>query len=133
MMDAIQVLMIDDEELFVERMTKVLSRRGMEVRSASDGRKGVELFAGGDCDVVVLDIRMPGMNGLEIFKAIRELDPLTPVIFLSGHMDSRQVAQALKGGNTEILLKPCLVETLASSIEDACERRRCFLDLSGRE
>ena len=125
--------MIDDEALFVEKTAKLLRRRGMEVESAPDGEKGVKIFARSGCDVVILDVKMPGMDGLETFRAIREHDSLTPVIFLSGHMDIRQLPRALQGGNVEILLKPCLVETLVSCIEDACERKRCFLDVSGRD
>lgn len=133
MVEPIRMLMIDDEEIFVEKMTKVLGRRGMDVKSAPDGKTGFEMFSRGDCDVVVLDVRMPGMDGLETFKAIRERDTLTPVIFLSGNMDIQQVSQALKGGNTEILMKPCLVDTLVSCIEDAWERKRCYTDVARKD
>lgn len=134
MPETISVLLIDDEKMFVESLIKVLKRRGITVQSAQDGATGVELFARGEYDVVVLDMRMPGMDGLATFKAIRERDRdlATPVIFLSGHMDIQQVSQALKDGCAEILLKPCPVDQLVSSIEDAAERKHCLIDVTGR-
>jgi two-component system C4-dicarboxylate transport response regulator DctD len=77
-------------------------------------------------------MRMPGMDGLATFKAIRDRDPATPVIFLSGHMDIQQVSHALKDGCAEILLKPCPVDQLVSCIEDAAERKHCFMDVAGK-
>lgn len=132
MPETIRVLLIDDEQMFVQSLTKVLKRRGITVQSAQDGAVGVELFGQGEYDVVVLDMRMPGMDGLATFKAIREQDAATPVIFLSGHMDIHQVSQALKDGCAEILLKPCPVDQLVSSIEDAAERKHCLLDVVGK-
>lgn len=132
MPETIRVLLIDDERMFVESLIKVLKRRNIAVQSAQEGGAGVELFAQGGYDVVVLDMRMPGMDGLATFKAIRDRDPATPVIFLSGHMDIHQVSQALKDGCAEILLKPCPVDQLVSSIEDAAERKRCLIDVAGK-
>ena len=130
MSDPIRVLLIDDEQIFVESLIKVLKRRGISVQSAHDGSTGVELFAQGEYDVVVLDMRMPGMDGLATFKAIRDRDSATPVIFLSGHMDIHQVSQALKDGCAEVLLKPCPIDNLVSCIEDAYERKCCVLDIA---
>ena len=132
MPETLRVLLIDDERIFVESLIKVLKRRGISVQSAPDGTTGVELFAQGEYDVVVLDMRMPGMDGLATFKAIRDRDPATPVIFLSGHMDINQVSQALKDGCAEILLKPCPVDQLVSCIEDAAERKHCLIDVAGK-
>jgi DNA-binding NtrC family response regulator len=132
MPETLRVLLIDDEKIFVESLIRVLKRRGITVQSAHDGPTGVELFAPGEYDVVVLDMRMPGMDGLATFKAIRDQDPTTPVIFLSGHMDINQVSQALKDGCAEILLKPCPVDQLVSCIEDAAERKHCFIDVAGK-
>jgi len=132
MSETIRVLLIDDERMFAESLSKVLKRRGITVQSAQDGRTGVELFAQAEFDVVVLDMRMPGMDGLATFKAIRDRDSATPVIFLSGHMDINQVSQALKDGCTEILLKPCPVDQLVSCIEDAAERKHCVIGVVGK-
>jgi DNA-binding NtrC family response regulator len=117
------VLLIDDETVFVDSLTKVLTRRGMTVQSVHDGHRAIELLANHPFSVIVLDMRMPGMDGLATLKAIRERDALTPVLVLTGHIDLTQVSEALKEGAAEVLLKPCPVENLVSSIENAHERK----------
>ena len=121
MSDAIQVLLIDDEKIFVESLTKVLKKRGMEVRAAYDGPTALEAHSAEEADVIVLDLRMPGMDGLAVLNEIRRRDTLTPVILLTGHIDIDRVTQVLNKGATEVLLKPCPIDTLISAIENACE------------
>jgi DNA-binding NtrC family response regulator len=130
MSDPIRVLLIDDEQIFVDSLTKILRRRGMKVLSAPNGAAGLELLSKEEVDIIVLDVRMPGMDGIATFQAIRERDSLTPVIFLSGHIDIKQVAQALKDGCAEVLLKPCPIDNLVSCIEDAYERKCCAQDVA---
>jgi DNA-binding NtrC family response regulator len=122
----IHVLLVDDEELFVRNLSLILAKRGMVVRWANDGATALELVSSTErCffDVVVLDLRMPGLDGLATLKAIRELDPRIPVILLTGHADITQVSNALKEGVNEVLLKPCPIETLVSTIENVHESR----------
>jgi len=133
MAESIRVLLIDDEVLFTESLLKVLRRRGMAVRTAPDGPTGLDLLSKEESDVIVLDVRMPGMDGLATFKAIRELDPVTPVIILSGNIDMKEVSEALKMGCDEILLKPCPLDTLVSSIENAYERKCFSMDVAQKE
>lgn len=123
MTSGIRVLLIDDETVFVDALTNVLTRRGIRAQSAPDGYKALELLTNEEFDVLVLDLRMPGMDGLATLKAIRERDALTPVILLSGNIDLKQVSDALKEGAAEVLLKPCPVDILVSSIENAFERK----------
>jgi DNA-binding NtrC family response regulator len=130
MAESIRVLLIDDEQIFVDSLTKVLRRRGMIVLSAPNGAAGLELLSKEEVDVIVLDVRMPGMDGIATFKAMRERDSVTPVIFLSGHIDIKQVSQALKDGCAEVLLKPCPIDTLVSCIENAYERKCYALDVT---
>ncbi len=76
MTSGIRVLLIDDETVFVDALTNVLTRRGIRTQSALDGYKALELLANQEFDVLVLDLRMPGMDGLSTLKAIRERDAL---------------------------------------------------------
>jgi len=133
MAESIRVLLIDDEVLFTESLLKVLRRRGMAVRTAPDGPTGLDLLSKEESDVIVLDVRMPGMDGLATFKAIRELDPVTPVIILSGNIDMKEVSEALRMGCDEILLKPCPLDTLVTSIENAYERKCFSMDVAQKE
>jgi DNA-binding NtrC family response regulator len=121
MPDSIHVLLVDDEKIFVESLTKVLRKRGMEVLAAHNGLAALEILTTAKVDVIVLDLRMPGMDGLATLEEIRIRDPLMPVILLTGHMDISRVTQVMHKGATEVLLKPCPAETLVSAIENACE------------
>jgi DNA-binding NtrC family response regulator len=123
MAESIKVLLIDDEKLFVESLTKVLKRRGMTIQAAHDGLSGLELLEREEPDVIVLDLKMPGLDGLATLERIRLKDLLTPVILLTGHIDIDRVTQVLNKGAAEVLLKPCPIETLVSAIENACEMK----------
>ena len=118
-----RVLLIDDERLFVESLTKVLRKREMVVHAAYSGSEAIAVLSAGKFDVIVLDLKMPEMDGLMTLKAIRDRDTLTPVIILTGYIVIERVTEALKMGATEVLLKPCPVETLVSAIENAYERK----------
>jgi DNA-binding NtrC family response regulator len=120
---SIRVILIDDERIFVESLTKVLKRRGMEVKAAFDGLSALKLLSMEEPDVIVLDLRMPGMDGLAVLQEIRAKDSLTPVILLTGHLDIDRVVQVMDKGVALVLLKPCPVETLVSAIENASESK----------
>jgi DNA-binding NtrC family response regulator len=119
----IRVLLIDDETVFVDNLAGILTRRGMQVQSANDGLKALDLLTNELYDVLVLDLRMPGMDGVELLKAIRERDIQTPVIVLTGNMNIKQLTEALKEGVAEVVLKPCRIDTLISCIENTHERK----------
>ena len=132
MTSRIRVLLIDDETVFVDSLTKVLTRRGFRVQSASDGLKALELLTNEIFDVLVLDMRMPVMDGIATLKAIRERDALTPVVVLTGNPNMKQLAEALKEGAADVVLKPCPVDMLVSCIENAYERKCCAIDVANK-
>lgn len=119
--EPIRVLVVDDEVLFVKTLAKILARRGIEVKCAYEGGSAVQAVAGGTFDAILLDLRMPGMDGLEALQEIRRLDPVTPVLVLTGQLDLDRARQAMKAGASEILLKPCPIDTIISAIENARE------------
>jgi len=123
MTSRIRVLLIDDEKVFVDGLVGVLTRRGMKVQSVNDGLKALDLLTNELFDVLVLDMRMPGMDGVELLKAIRERDVQTPVIVLTGQASIKQLAEVVKEGVAEVVLKPCRIDTLVSCIENAHERK----------
>lgn len=117
------MLLVDDERLYVESLAKVLRRRGLEVVTAFTGTSALALAAEQEPDVVVLDLRMPGMDGLATLAALRSAQPLLPVIMLTGHADLDCAAAALHRGVSDVLLKPCPVDVLVPAIENAAERK----------
>ena len=122
MSNLIRVFLIDDERLFVESLTKVLRKRDMVIKSTHSGAEAIDILSTETFDVIVLDIKMPGIDGVTTLKEIRDKGIMTSVIILTGHMDIERVTEVLKMGATELLLKPCPVETLVSAIENAHER-----------
>jgi len=115
----IKVLMVDDEEKFRETTEKILNRRGFDTLIAASGEEALDRM-GENPDVVVLDIKMPGMDGHQTLQAIRKKSPLTPVIMLTGHGALPSAKEALAAGAFDYLMKPCDIDLLVSKITDAC-------------
>ncbi|MEW6368074.1 MAG: response regulator [Acidobacteriota bacterium] len=115
----IRVLVVDDEAPFRETLCKVLSRRGMEVIAAATGQEGLEKLAAQAVDVVVLDLRMPGMDGLTTLRMINDLHPRARVIILTGHGTTDAGLEALRNRAFDFLLKPAATEQLVEVIVSA--------------
>ncbi len=128
-----RVLLADDEKVYVESLAKVLRKRGFDVIPVFDGLSAIEAVSGADFDVIVLDLRMPRMDGLAALQSIRSGDTLTPVLLLTGHADLECATKALKSGAVDVLMKPCPVETLVSAIEDASERKGYAKEVEDRQ
>lgn len=120
----IRVLLVDDESDFREAMSKVLARRGMEVATAGDGVKALDLMVGALFDVVVLDLRMPGPGGLEVLREIKTRFPTTEVILLTGHPSVALALRGLRQGAFDFVVKPQNVDSLVKKIRAAAARRR---------
>jgi two-component system, OmpR family, response regulator len=129
----IRVLLTDDEERFAKSMAKVLRNRNMEVFTAHDGAAALKFLSESECDVVVLDLRMPGMDGIAVLERICQLKPELPVIMLSGNMDVDNCSLALCDGAVEVLLKPCPIDTLTTAIENAYERKLIDKEVADRK
>ena len=114
--ELIRVMLVDDEAEFLESLKKVFERRHMEVSTAESGEKALALLKESLVDVVVLDVKMPGMDGLEVLRRIRGDFPSVEVILLSGHPSVEAAVQGIKLGASEYLKKPPKIEELAATI-----------------
>jgi DNA-binding response OmpR family regulator len=114
-----KVLMVDDEEQFRATTKKLLSRRGFETILAGSGEEAIEKLKENP-DVVILDIKMPGMDGHQTLKEIKKRSPDLPVIMLTGHGAMPSAREALVEGAFDYLSKPCDIDILSSKIEEAC-------------
>ncbi|MGE4291643.1 MAG: response regulator [Desulfovibrio sp.] len=114
----IKVLMVDDEERFRTTTAKILERKGYETVMAASGEEALAKMSEKP-DVVILDVKMEGMDGHETLKKIKEIDAAVPVIMLTGHGALPSAQEALGIGATDYLNKPCDVDLLSAKIRDA--------------
>src|SRR3954451_19034608 len=105
---ASSLLIVDDEELNREGLARHLARHGYEVTGARSGREAIELLGGRRFDLVLLDVMMPGMNGLEVLKFLRRVDSLIelPIIMVTAKGESEDMVEALERGANEYVTKP---------------------------
>ena len=118
MAEKIRVLMVDDEAEFRRTTDKILSRRGFETIMAESGKEALEKLSENP-DVVILDIRMAGMDGHETLRSIKKQKPDLPVIMLTGHGDLPSAYEAYEEGAFDYLAKPCDIDILTGKIKDA--------------
>jgi len=116
------IMLVDDEVPFVETTTKRLTIRNIETITAYSGEECLKLHE--NLDVIVLDVKMPGMNGLETLKEIKSAFPLIEVIMLTGHATIELAIDGMKLGAYDFLMKPCDIEELVSKVETAAEKKR---------
>jgi DNA-binding NtrC family response regulator len=119
----IKVLIAEDEKNFSLILQKELARRGYDVSLANDGRSAVEFCEKVDYDVVVMDIMMPNLDGIEALKILKQADPSPEVIMLTGNATVQTAIEAMKSGAYDYLTKPCKIEELDLLIRKASERR----------
>lgn len=121
-MPANKILIVDDEEIIVRLMSMSLRTDGYETLSAYSGEQGLEIFKSESPDIVVTDIKMPGMDGLELLKKIKEIDADKEVIIVTGHGDIDSTIIALQYGASDFINKPVRDEALAIALERAKEK-----------
>jgi len=118
-----RVLVVDDEEDFLETMVNRLKRRGLEAKGALSGPEALQMIAAESFDVVVLDVRMPGMDGIEVLREIKNRWPFLEVIMLTGHGSVESGIQGMRLGAFDYVMKPADLEDLLGKILQAHERR----------
>ncbi|MDH3558078.1 MAG: response regulator [Syntrophobacteria bacterium] len=119
----IRVLLVDDEEQFVETLAERLAMRDYDVTTSLSGDDALEQVRGYNFDVVVLDVLMPGVDGIETLREIKQIKPLTEVIMLTGHATVETAIEGMKLGAYDYLMKPCETEELITKINKAQERK----------
>ena len=119
-----RILIIDDEDSIRDYLSMMLEREGYEVSASENGKKALKLNTKKAYDVVITDIQLPGMTGLEILTALRESDPELPVIIITGHASQESAIEALNMGAFYYLLKPVSNEELKQVVRTALEVHR---------
>ncbi|MFH2035309.1 MAG: response regulator, partial [Candidatus Zixiibacteriota bacterium] len=126
-LDDIRVMLIDDETEFLESMKRILQRRKMTITTAESGEKGLALLKNSIVDIAVVDIKMPGMDGLEVLRKIKEDFPSIEVILLTGHPTVEAALEGIKLGANEYLKKPPDIEGLVTTIRYLFQKRQEYI------
>jgi DNA-binding NtrC family response regulator len=114
-----RVLLVDDEVEFVDTLAERMRARGLHVRTAYSGLEALERFDAESFDAAVLDLAMPGLDGIETLKRLRARDPDLQVMLLTGQATARLATEAMKQGAVDILEKPADIEALIELVRRA--------------
>src|SRR5687767_14409262 len=118
-----RIVVVDDEVNAASALESLLRQDGYEVAKANDGRAGLELLEHFDADVVLTDLRMPGLDGLELLAKAKEMRPETMVILMTAYGTVKTAVQAMKLGAEDYLAKPIDVEELEVVVQRAMEKK----------
>ncbi len=122
-MEKMRLMLVDDEERFLSTTKKLLAKKGYDVLTATGGAQALEILKQKNIHVVILDVKMPGMDGIETLKEIKRQFPLVEVIMLTGHATVESAIDGLKSGATDYLMKPIEVDDLLQKALEAFEKR----------
>ncbi|CAN2040277.1 two-component system, NtrC family, sensor kinase [Candidatus Magnetomoraceae bacterium gMMP-15] len=121
-MEKIRLLLVDDETDFLRTIAKRMQKRGIHPEQAENGDNALSILKKKDMDVVVLDMKMPGMDGIEVLQHIKEDYPQTEVILLTGHVTTQDGVEGIKKGAFDYLRKPVELEHLLGKIKQAHDK-----------
>jgi two-component system OmpR family response regulator len=130
-MENLRVLVVDDEADFLETIVKRLQRRKIDAYGVDGGKKALEIVENERFDVVVLDILMPGMDGIETLKLLKKKKPFIEVIILTGHGSVESGLQGMQFGAFDYIMKPADLDELLEKIQQAYERKRIHEERHG--
>jgi len=119
----IKVLLVDDEEGYVNVLAKRMTKRQVEVCTALSGSEAIQTLRKKDFDVAVVDLKMEDIDGIEVLKIFKKMDPELPVVMLTGHGSEKAARDGLSLGAFDYLTKPCDLEDLLATITKAAERK----------
>jgi len=123
-MDLFSVLVVDDEEDFVETLVNRLKKKAIDAVGVSSGEEAIELMGKREFDVVILDIKMPGgMDGIEALREMKKVQPLAEVLLLTGHASVETSIEGMRLGAFDYVLKPIKLEDLFPKLVQAFEKK----------
>ena len=118
-----KVLLVDDEEKFLSVLSQRLGTRGVEADTATSGEEALTKVSKKNVDVIILDLMMPGIGGIETLKRIKKENPEVQIIMLSGHGTVDKAVNAMKEGAIDFLEKPADIDKLMEKIERASKKK----------
>ena len=128
MVKSFRILVVDDEPAQLELVDALLGKRGFEVSLASDGREALKQFRREPFDLVLTDLKMPGLSGLELLEAVRAWNPEVPVIVMTAYATIETAVAALKAGAADYLTKPLNLDELLHRVQQVHDRQRLLTE-----
>ena len=122
-MDGIKLLLVDDEVEFMQTLMRRMKKRNVDVAGANSGEEALAYLSANSIDVVVLDVKMPGMDGIETLREIKKAMPITEVIMLTGHANLEVAVEGMEIGAFDYLMKPINIDDLLYKIQDAYKKK----------
>lgn len=122
-MDQEQILVIDDDEVIREALRRILESRSYVVDTSPSGLLGLERMNQRDFSLVITDLKMPGMGGLEVLRQIRILHPGVPIVMMTGYSTVETAVEAMKNGATDYIAKPFTPETICEKVRNALDQK----------
>ncbi len=122
-MEAFNVLIVDDEADYLTTLVKRLKKRGLNPLAAHSGEGALEILKKEKIDIVVLDVKMPGMDGIQTLREIKKIDPLVEVIMLTGHANMEVAIEGMSLGAFDYLMKPAEIDELHYKLQDAYKKK----------
>jgi len=122
-MEDFRVLIVDDEPDFLETIVKRLRKRKIDATGISSGKTALELLEVQHFDVVILDVRMPGMDGIETLREMKRMRPLMEVIMLTGHASVETGMDGMRQGAFDYVMKPAEIDDLIEKVRQAYQRK----------
>lgn len=122
-MAAFSVLLVDDELEFLETLVKRLKKRKLSAIGVKSGEEAIRVIQEQPVDVVVLDVKMPGMGGIDTLREIKNISPLVEVIMLTGHANMEVAVEGMELGAFDYLMKPMNIDELLYKLQDAYKKK----------
>ena len=122
-MEEIRMLLVDDEDDFRTTLANRLKLRKIDVTDAASGNEAIELVKQKSFDVAVIDVKMPGIDGIETLKQIKQIKPAVEIIMLTGHASIESGMEAMKLGAYDYVMKPCDIDELLIKTGDAYQHK----------
>jgi len=123
-MEKIRMMLVDDEERFLSTTQKLLARKGYDVVTAASGAEALEKIRIQNIHVVILDVKMPGMDGIETLKNMKSAYPLIEVVMLTAHATVESAIEGMRFGAFDYLMKPCDMDQLIGKVNEAARKKQ---------
>ena len=128
MKEQVKILLVEDEDLSRDSLVRLLKMTGFNVKGAASGKMALSFLSHEQFDIIITDLFLPDINGIDILKQVKELSPHTEVILITGHASAETAVKAMKEGAFDYVTKPLNFDELSITISKALEKRQLLTE-----